>query len=206
MDCPTLKDVRQFFVQAFGEDVPQLKSPTPPAPKAPAQPVPQPVASTVSSLSSSIKMNAPTPLQTIKDGSNKRPLFLCPDGSGSAAVYGGLPSLGRPVFGVNSPFLSEPADWTVEDLAALYLKSIKMAQPEGPYMIGGELLQIQLTRQGKTDAYAYFASSPTPEQVGALAVSSRTISRGCSKRQTTQKTACRSYSYWTLPVPSISLR
>lgn len=70
-------------------------------------------------------------------------LFLLPDGSGSASSYVGLPRLNLPgaVYGLDSPFLSDPtaftAEVTLERAAALYVDEIRRVQPRGPYQLGG---------------------------------------------------------------------
>ncbi|POS74239.1 conidial yellow pigment biosynthesis polyketide synthase [Diaporthe helianthi] len=72
------------------------------------------------------------------------PLFLLPDGSGSASSYVGLPRLhlSGAVYGLDSPFLSDPAAFhpaamTLERAAALYVDEMRRIQPRGPYRIGG---------------------------------------------------------------------
>ncbi|KIH90519.1 hypothetical protein SPBR_00009 [Sporothrix brasiliensis 5110] len=68
-------------------------------------------------------------------------LFLLPDGSGSASSYVGLPPMGLKgaVYGLNSPFLSNPEDFTLslQDVASAYISQIQKIQPRGPYHLGG---------------------------------------------------------------------
>jgi iron transport multicopper oxidase len=68
-------------------------------------------------------------------------LFLLPDGSGSASSYVGLPpmNLKGAVYGLNSPFLKSPEDFTVslQEVASLYIDEIRRVQPSGPYHLGG---------------------------------------------------------------------
>ncbi|CAK7230710.1 Type I Iterative PKS [Sporothrix bragantina] len=68
-------------------------------------------------------------------------LFLLPDGSGSASSYVGLPSMGLngAVYGLNSPFLSNPDGFTasLHDMASMYVSEIRRMQPHGPYHLGG---------------------------------------------------------------------
>jgi iterative type I PKS product template protein len=73
--------------------------------------------------------------------SKATPLYLIADGAGSAAAYIHLPPLpsGGKIYALESPFLSEPTQFTcsVEEVAGLYLTALRQAQPEGPYLLGG---------------------------------------------------------------------
>lgn len=75
-----------------------------------------------------------------KDGVT--PLFLLPDGSGSAAVFQHVKGLNRLVYGLNSPFLlpkyKEAWKGGVEQIADHYVGQIRAKQPTGPYLIGGK--------------------------------------------------------------------
>ncbi|CAK7199161.1 Type I Iterative PKS [Sporothrix eucalyptigena] len=68
-------------------------------------------------------------------------VFLLPDGSGSASSYVGLPPMGLngAVYGLNSPFLSSPGEFSasLQDVASLYVNEIRRVQPHGPYNLGG---------------------------------------------------------------------
>ena len=68
-------------------------------------------------------------------------LFLIPDGAGSASSYVNLPNLGIDiaVMALNSPFLTNPQDFTIpiEAVAQIYLYEILKHQSEGPYLLGG---------------------------------------------------------------------
>lgn len=72
---------------------------------------------------------------------NLPPLFLLPDGSGSASSYVPLPVFdsGLVVYGLNSPFLECPTKFTctVEEVVGIYVTEIKRRQPTGPYILGG---------------------------------------------------------------------
>jgi acyl carrier protein len=84
-------------------------------------------------------------LVEIKSGGTKPPLFLVHGAGGNVLIYRDLAHrLGadQPVYGLQSqgldgkqPFLSK-----VEDMATHYLKEIKAAHPQGPYMLGGYCL------------------------------------------------------------------
>jgi iron transport multicopper oxidase len=83
-------------------------------------------------------------LQSGTSSSSTEPaLFLLPDGSGSASSYVGLPRLHLPgaVYGLDSPFLGDPAAFSPEvsmqRAAALYVDEIRRVQPQGPYQLGG---------------------------------------------------------------------
>ncbi|KAJ3177597.1 hypothetical protein HDU87_004350 [Geranomyces variabilis] len=67
------------------------------------------------------------------------PVFLLPDGSGSAAGYALVQDLGRPVFGVNSPFIStaEHSSFSVLGLASLYADAIAAKNPLPGLILGG---------------------------------------------------------------------
>lgn len=70
------------------------------------------------------------------------PLFLIPDGSGSAAVFQHVKGLDRLVYGLNSPFLLPrwKDDWEggVLQIADYYVRQLRAKQPSGPYLIGGK--------------------------------------------------------------------
>ncbi|KAJ3134303.1 hypothetical protein HDU90_005169 [Geranomyces variabilis] len=67
------------------------------------------------------------------------PVFLLPDGSGSAAGYALVQDIGRPVFGVNSPFIStaEHSTFSVLGLAGLYADAIAAKNPLSGLILGG---------------------------------------------------------------------
>lgn len=73
--------------------------------------------------------------------SDKIPLFLLADGSGSVTSYIHLPILapGLPVYALESPFLHAPEEYTytIEEVATLYLAAIRKTRAHGPYLIGG---------------------------------------------------------------------
>ncbi|KAK8045537.1 hypothetical protein PG993_005561 [Apiospora rasikravindrae] len=94
----------------------------------------------------------------------RRNLFLVPDGFGSGAVFGPLTPLlagvaDVSVFALNSPFLAtrdhQPADLdlspTLEQLATMYVAELRRRQPEGPYLVGGYsiggLVAYEMARQ-----------------------------------------------------------
>ncbi|RYP51785.1 hypothetical protein DL768_002932 [Monosporascus sp. mg162] len=73
--------------------------------------------------------------------SDRRPLFFVAGSSGAAAIYAQLPSLksGTPIYALESPFLHCPHEmkYTPQEIAPVYLATIKEIQKEGPYLIGG---------------------------------------------------------------------
>lgn len=101
-------------------------------------------------------------------------LFLLPDGAGSLFSYINLPALpsGIAVYGLDSPFHSNPQDYTIpfEAVAAIYIAEIRSLQPQGPYMLGGWSLggihayetAFQLITQGETIANLLMIDSPCP--------------------------------------------
>ena len=70
-----------------------------------------------------------------------RTLFLAPDGSGLATSYATLPVISPDlaVFGLNSPFLKNPRDYTcgINGIAEIFVAEIQRRQPHGPYILGG---------------------------------------------------------------------
>lgn len=101
-------------------------------------------------------------------------LFLLPDGAGSLFSYINLPALpsGVAVYGLDSPFHSNPQDYTIpfEEVASIYIAEIRSLQPQGPYMLGGWSLggihayetAFQLIQQGETIANLIMIDSPCP--------------------------------------------
>jgi len=138
-----------------------------PAPKVvPSKPAPKPKAATTkqpSAMQSGAVHNAVTtapvtkPLATVakprpepesrtiliqgKPRSTDAPLFLATDGSGAVSAYIHLPPLpnGRKIYALESPFLECPGEYTltVQEMADIFIKSIRKLQPQGPYLIGG---------------------------------------------------------------------
>lgn len=78
-----------------------------------------------------------------KPKSKETPLFLIPDGSGTAATYIHLPPFpsGLPVYAIESPFLRCPGKLSrktgIPGLAKLVVEAILKMRPQGPYLIGG---------------------------------------------------------------------
>jgi amino acid adenylation domain-containing protein/non-ribosomal peptide synthase protein (TIGR01720 family) len=83
---------------------------------------------------------APNILSLCREG-NQQPLFLIHPGSGLSSCYSSVvPYLrGVPLYGVSHPaFLGIDIKLSsVEDMAAYYIKMIKMIRPKGPYRLGG---------------------------------------------------------------------
>ena len=134
--------------------------------------------------------NPTTPLDIkkpvlLQPGSDTVPaLFLAPDGSGSCAVYSSLPKMDRKVFGFNSPFSRDAEAWTggMNQLVDYYMASMKMVQPEGPYVLGGwsfgGIIMYELGRKLSLSAdpndrasHLVMFDSPSPTCYPALPVS-----------------------------------
>ncbi|KUL85909.1 hypothetical protein ZTR_06423 [Talaromyces verruculosus] len=68
-------------------------------------------------------------------------LFLTTDGSGTVESYIHLSALpkGRRIYGLESPFLERPEDFdlSIEEMATIFIRTIRRIQPQGPYLIGG---------------------------------------------------------------------
>jgi acyl carrier protein len=76
-----------------------------------------------------------------KSRSRAAPLFMTTDGSGTVESYIHLSALpeGRRIYALESPFLETPDvfDLSIEEMASIFIRSIRKIQPEGPYLIGG---------------------------------------------------------------------
>ena len=73
--------------------------------------------------------------------SRASPLFMTTDGSGTVESYINLSALpeGRRIYALESPFLNDPAtfDLSIEEMASIFVRTIRRIQPHGPYLIGG---------------------------------------------------------------------
>lgn len=63
------------------------------------------------------------------------------DGSGTIESYIHLRALpeGRRIYALESPFMGDPEDFdlSIEEMASIFVRTIRRIQPHGPYMIGG---------------------------------------------------------------------
>ncbi|PWN53788.1 ketoacyl-synt-domain-containing protein [Violaceomyces palustris] len=138
LDCPTFGAVSNFINQSMAggstegsevqaKDDAQVQSQAPESPEKSNSAIPYRLIKPVL-LSRSAE----------KGSESQTPLFLFPDGSGTAAVYRNLKETGRDTYALTSPYLSGKADgWTLDSLCQLYIESIKLKKPEGPYVLGG---------------------------------------------------------------------
>lgn len=73
--------------------------------------------------------------------STDTPLFFTTDGSGTVESYIHLKPLpsGRRIYALESPFLDCPEtfDLSIQEMATIFLRTIRRIQPRGPYLIGG---------------------------------------------------------------------
>ena len=73
--------------------------------------------------------------------SRAAPLFMTTDGSGTVESYIHLSALpeGRRIYALESPFLEDPDtfDLSIEEMASIFVRTIRRIQPHGPYLIGG---------------------------------------------------------------------
>lgn len=73
--------------------------------------------------------------------SRAAPVFMTTDGSGTVESYIHLSALpeGRRIYALESPFLDDPAtfDLSIEEMASIFVRTIRRIQPHGPYLIGG---------------------------------------------------------------------
>lgn len=115
-----------------------------------------------------------TLLQGSPSGTSKS-LFLLPDGSGSATSYASLTVLSPAnlaIFGLNSPFLKSPRDYTcgISGVAQIYVTEIQKRQSRGPYMLGGWSVggviayevAYQLVQRGETVERLVLIDAPCP--------------------------------------------
>ncbi|PSN68461.1 conidial yellow pigment biosynthesis polyketide synthase [Corynespora cassiicola Philippines] len=78
-----------------------------------------------------------------RPGPNKTPFYMMADGTGSIATYIHLPVFkgGRPIYGVDSPFLRCPSRLTpeigIDGVAKLVVESLVKHHPKGNFIIGG---------------------------------------------------------------------
>lgn len=112
--------------------------------------------------------------------STSPPLFLLPDGSGSASSYVGLPAFDNNliVYGLNSPFCASPRDYTLslEAVARIYATEIRRQEPKGPYILGGWSIggtyayevAKQLISAGERIAGLILIDSPCPKLLPPL--------------------------------------
>ncbi|KFZ06097.1 hypothetical protein V501_07759 [Pseudogymnoascus sp. VKM F-4519 (FW-2642)] len=73
--------------------------------------------------------------------SKDAPLFMTTDGSGTVESYIHLSALpeGRRIYALESPFLASPEtfDLSIQEMATIFIRTIRRIQPQGPYLIGG---------------------------------------------------------------------
>jgi thioesterase domain-containing protein len=97
-----------------------------------------------------------------------------PPGSGCAFSYEPLPKFANDlaVYSLGSPFLmtESEASWTVEEAAAIYVRTIRNLQPQGPRILGGWSMgaitayeiAYQLHQQGERDLGVINLDMPLP--------------------------------------------
>lgn len=126
-DNATFGDIIAYLAPSPAIPTAKASKPTPNPAEMPTITLPLPKSQPISSL----LQGQPSP--------NQPSLFLLPDGSGSAAVYAKIPKTGRAIFGMNSPFLSQPTTFThtMQEICAMWVKEIRNRQPRGPYLLGG---------------------------------------------------------------------
>lgn len=112
-----------------------LKEPHPPV---------APVAKTMSGSARQHKIDSAVSRAVLIQGQSRSraaPLFMTTDGSGTVESYIHLRALpqGRRIYALESPFLESPEvfDLSIEEMASIFIRSIRKIQPHGPYLIGG---------------------------------------------------------------------
>ncbi|PBP24177.1 polyketide synthase 1 [Diplocarpon rosae] len=107
-------------------------------------------------------------------------LWMIPDGGGSATSYVDIPDLSPDVavFGLNSPYMKNPEEFTcgVIGMASAFIVEMKRRQPAGPYTLAGwsaggviafEAVN-QLTRGGDVVEKLILIDSPCPDIIEPL--------------------------------------
>lgn len=140
------------------------------------------IAELAEEISKGERKDAWSSLVPIRSGGSKEPLFLVHAHSGE--VLGYVPLVRRlskewPVFGIQSQALSgdRMEDDRIEDIAARYVREIKLLQSEGPYHLGGFCLggilayemACQLRAGGDTVAYLGMIQAATPDAIRPFA-------------------------------------
>ncbi|KFA93195.1 non-ribosomal peptide synthetase [Archangium violaceum] len=137
-------------------------------------------APTVEQLAALLRQESPlpwSPLVPLSGGGEKTPLFLVHPVGGNVFSYTGLArQLGseRPVFGLQAQGLDglgAPLS-SVEEMAALYVETIRTVQPSGPYLLGGWSLggviayemACQLRQRGEEVALVALIDSYVPRE------------------------------------------
>lgn len=138
----------------------------------------------------------------------KNTLFLLPDGSGVASSYTPIPQIDSDlaVFGLNCPFLKDPAEFNIgiPAVTQIYLAEIQRRQPHGPYLLGGwsagGVLAYECTRQliakGENVEKLVLIDSPFPVGLEALPAS---FHQYCAKIGLLGDGGLESLPKWLLP-------
>ena len=134
---------------------------------------------TVEQLTGMLRREAPlaafSPLVPIQP-SGTRPAFFCAPGAGGNVIY--LYNLARHL-GTEQPFYGlqgagfegeAPPHRSVEEMAGYYLRAVEIAQPNGPYYLGGHSLggwvayemAQQLARRGREVGLVAIVDTPVP--------------------------------------------
>ncbi|GFF26151.1 conidial yellow pigment biosynthesis polyketide synthase [Aspergillus udagawae] len=114
--------------------------------------------------------------------SRAAPLFLTTDGSGTVESYIHLKPLldGRRIYALDSPFVDCPEnfDLSIQEMATIFLRTIRRIQPRGPYLIGGWSagsmyayeVAHRLTMQGETIASLIILDMRAPSLISTAIV------------------------------------
>ncbi|GAC71165.1 animal-type fatty acid synthase and related proteins [Moesziomyces antarcticus T-34] len=166
MDHTSLREIRRFLESELGE--------APVAPDVATRSSPS-----AHKIGESITIPEPKAPVLMRKGTgreNSTPVFLLPDGSGMSTIYQFLPAIDRDVYAINSPFLADASVWKggIAQIARYYLSSMRLVQPEGPYLVGGwsfggmaafEIARLLATQPGaRSDRAAgvFLLDSPCP--------------------------------------------
>ncbi|KAG4026289.1 hypothetical protein MFRU_042g00180 [Monilinia fructicola] len=135
----TIRDIEK----ALNVEAP-IKPKSKPKPKTPSD-KPKPAIPAVPTVVPSVQATPQRVANSILLQGNMRKankyLWIVPDGSGSATSYIEIPTLSSDVavFGLNSPFMKTPEEFTcgVVGIATHYINEMKRRQPTGPYLLAG---------------------------------------------------------------------
>lgn len=141
----TIRDIEK----ALNVEAPSKPKPKPkPKPKSPSEKS-KPIIPAATPVSAPVVATAQATPQRVANSillqgnmrKARKYLWIVPDGSGSATSYIDIPTLSSDVavFGLNSPFMKTPEEFTcgVVGIATYYINEMKRRQPTGPYLLAG---------------------------------------------------------------------
>lgn len=141
-DCPTVADVMKELDEPEddAQDDVQSIAIARNSGQRPDSSIQQDVAQTAKEIQIQTSVSRAVLIQG-KSKSADPPLFMTTDGFGTVESYIHLSALprGRRIYALESPFLEKPEtfDLSIEEMATIFIRTIRRIQPQGPYLIGG---------------------------------------------------------------------